>query len=149
MQRPTGVTVLAIVLLVSAAFRFIVSFLDFGIGSWLTTMSASPGSGAPAAPAGATQGNLGFWIGLGGMLVALVMLIAARGLWMLETWGWWLTVACLLVGLTLNMGAAMQGAYTTRTVGLAIFDAVFLAYLFTPQVRTFFTSAPPDTSAPA
>jgi hypothetical protein len=149
-QRPTGISVLAIALLVSAAFRFVVSFIDFGIGSWLTAMAASPGYVVPeAVPAVAAIGNLGFWIGLIGMIVAVIMLIAVRGLWTLATWGWWLTVALLLIGLSLNLISMLQGVLTTRIVVLTVFDAAFLAYLFTPQISSFFTAGSPDASARA
>ena len=150
MKRPTGITVLAIALLVSSVFRFIISFIDFGIGGWLTAMAMSPGYVVPeAVPAVAALGNLGFWIGLIGMIVAVIMLVAVRGLWTLSTWGWWLTVALLLIGLTLNLIPMSHGVFTTRIVVLAIFDAAFLAYLFTPQIRAFFSGAPGDVSAPA
>jgi hypothetical protein len=149
-KRPTGVTVLAIALLVSAVFRFMISFIDFGIGGWLTAMAMSPGYVAPeAVPAVAALGNLGFWIGLIGMMVAAITLIAVRGLWTLSTWGWWLTVALLLIGLTLSLIPMSRGVFTTRIVMLAILDAAFLAYLFTPQIRAFFSGAPGDVSAPA
>ena len=84
-----------------------------------------------------------------GMILAGVMLIAMRGLWTFATWGWWLTVACLLVGLALNVIPMMHGIFTTRISLMAVFDASFLAYLFTPQIRGFFTGGPPDVSAAA
>ena len=78
-----------------------------------------------------------------------VMLIAMRGLWTFATWGWWLTVACLLVGVALNVIPMMHGIFTTRINLMAVFDAAFLAYVFTPQIRSFYTGGPPDVSAAA
>ena len=96
MQRPTGITVLAISILVIATFRFIISFLDMAIGSWLTAMAMSPGYIAPQYRAEVDAiGDLGFWIGLFGMIIAVVMLIAVRGLWSMSGWGWWLALFAL------------------------------------------------------
>ena len=150
MGRPMGVIVLAVALLAGAVFHFIVPFTDFGIGSWLTATSASRESVDPAAaPVVAALGIVATWIGLIGMVLAVAMLIAMRGLWTFATWGWWLTVACLLVGLALNVIPMMHGIFTTRISLMAVFDASFLAYLFTPQIRSFYTGGPPDASAAA
>jgi hypothetical protein len=149
MQRPTGITVLAIAILVSATIRFIISFIDMALGSWLTAMAMSPGYIAPAArPAVDAIGDLGFWIGLFGMIVACVMVIAVRGLWALSKWGWWLGVAVLLVALLLNVIPMLQGTVNLRLVLQTLFDTAFLVYLFTPGVRAAF-AGPHDVSAPA
>ena len=150
MGRPMGVIVLAVALLVGAVFHFIVPFTDFGIGSWLTATSVSRENIDPAgAPVAAALGTLALWIALIGMVLAGVMLIAMRGLWTFATWGWWLTVACLLVGVALNVIPMMSGIFTPRISLMAVFDACFLAYLFTPQIRSFYTGGPPDVSAAA
>ena len=78
MQRPTGITILAIALLTIAAFRFIISFLDMAIGSWLTAMAMSPGyMPIEMRPYADAIGGLDFWIGLFGMAVALVLVVVA------------------------------------------------------------------------
>ena len=82
-------------------------------------------------------------------VLAGAMLVAVRGLWTFATWGWWLTVACLLVGVALNVIPMMHGIFTTRINLMAVFDACFLAYLFTPQIRSFYAGGPPDVSAAA
>jgi len=103
LQRPTGITVLAISILVIAAFRFIISFLDMAIGSWLTAMAMSPGYIAPQYRAEVDAiGDLGFWIGLFGMIVAGVMLIAVRGLWSMSGWGWWMSLFALALASALR-----------------------------------------------
>ena len=43
----------------------------------------------------------------------------------------------------------MHGIFTTRINLMAVFDASFLAYVFTPQIRSFYTGGPPDVSAAA
>src|ERR1044072_8390703 len=100
MGRPMGVIVLAVALLVGATFHFIVPFTDYGIGNWLASTSVSREHVDPAAaPVVAALGVVALWLALIGMILAGVMLLAVRGLWTFAMWGWWLTVACLLVGL--------------------------------------------------
>lgn len=150
LQRPTGITVLAISILVIAAFRFIVSFLDMAIGSWLTAMAMSPGYIAPQYRAEVDAiGDLGFWIGLFGMIVAGVMLIAVRGLWSMSGWGWWMALFALVLGLVLNLIPMFQGTITGRLIAESLFYLVFLVYLFMPHVRAAFSPASADVSAPA
>ena len=150
LQRPTGITVLAISILVIAAFRFIISFLDMAIGSWLTAMAMSPGYIAPQYRAEVDAiGDLGFWIGLFGMIVAGVMLIAVRGLWSMSGWGWWMSLFALALGLILNLIPMFQGTITGRLIAESLFYLVFLVYLFMPHVRAAFSPASADVSAPA
>jgi len=150
LQRPTGITVLATSILVIAAFRFILSFLDMAIGSWLTAMAMSPGYIAPQYRAEVDAiGDLGFWIGLFGMIVAGVMLIAVRGLWSMSGWGWWMTLFALALGLVLNLIPMFQGTITGRLIAESLFYLVFLVYLFMPHVRAAFSPASADVSAPA
>jgi hypothetical protein len=150
MQRPTGITVLAISILVIAVFRFIISFLDMAIGSWLTAMAMSPGYIPPQYRAEVDAiGDLGFWIGLFGMVVAGIMLIAVRGLWSMSKYGWWMALFAVIAQFLLNLVPIFQGTITGRLIAESLFDVVFLVYLLTPHVRAAFTPASADVSAPA
>jgi uncharacterized membrane protein len=150
LQRPTGITVLAIAILVIAIFRFIISFLDMAIGSWLTAMAMSPGYIAPQYRAEVDAiGDLGFWIGLFGMIVAVILLIAVKGLWTMSKWGWWMALFALAIQFLLNLVPMFQGTITGRLIAESLFDVVFLVYLLTPHVREAFRSKPPGVSAPA
>ena len=150
MQRPTGITVLAICILVSATIRFIISFLDMALGSWLSAMAVSPGYMPPAvAPFVDSIGDLGFWIGLFGMIIAVIMLIAVKGLWTVSKWGWWMASLVLLVALVLNVIPMLQGTVNLRLIVQSLFDLAFLIYLMMPSVRALFMARPGDVSAPA
>ena len=150
MQRPTGITVLAIAILVIAVFRFIISFLDMALGSWMSAMANSPGYILPQYRAEVdAMGDLGFWIGLFGMVVAGIMLIAVRGLWTMSKSGWWLSLIALGLGLILNLIPMFQGTITGRLIVESLFDVVFLGYLLTPHVRAAFSPDASNVSAPA
>jgi hypothetical protein len=150
LQRPTGITVLAIAILVIAIFRFIISFLDMAIGSWLSAMANSPGYIPPQYRYQVDAiGDLGFWIGLVGMVVAGIMLIAVKGLWTMAGWGWWMALITLVIALLLNLVPMFQGTFTGRLIVETLFYLVFLVYLLVPHVRAAFSPASPDVSAPA
>jgi hypothetical protein len=142
--------VLAIAILVIAVFRFIISFLDMAIGSWLTAMAMSPGYIAPQYRAEVDAiGDLGFWIGLVGMIVAGIMLIAVKGLWTMSGWGWWLALFALAIGFLFNLIPMFQGVITARLIVESLFYVGFLIYLLTPHVRAAFRGTSTDVSAPA
>ena len=150
MQRPTGITVLAIAILVIAVFRFIISFLDMALGSWMSAMANSPGYILPEYRAEVDAiGDLGFWIGLFGMVVAGIMLIAVRGLWTMSKSGWWLALIALGLALVLNLIPMFKGTVTGRLITESLFDLVFIGYLLTPHVRAAFSPSSSDVSAPA
>jgi hypothetical protein len=150
MQRPTGISVLAIAILINAVLRFIISFLDMAIGSSLSAMAVSPGYIPPQYKAAADAiGDLGFWIGLFGMATAVLLMIAVRGLWTVSRWGWWLSLIVLAIALILNIIPLAQGVVTMRLALQTIVDVAFIVYLLRPHVRALFRGPATDVSAPA
>lgn len=150
MQRPTGISVLAILILISAGLRFVISFFDMAMGSYLTSMAVSPGYIPPQYKAAVDAlGDLGFWIGLFGMVTAVIMMIAVRGIWTLSKWGWWLGLVVLLIALTLNVIPMLQGTVNPRLIVQSLLDIAFLIYLVTPGARAAFRRPSSDVSAPA
>ena len=149
-QRPKGITILAIAILISAGVRFAISFFDMAIGSYLSAAAASPGyMPMQLKPVADAIGDLGFWIGLFGMVVAGIMLIAVRGLWSMSKYGWWMALFAVVAQFLLNLVPIFQGTITGRLIAESLFDVVFLVYLLTPHVRAAFTPASADVSAPA
>jgi uncharacterized membrane protein (DUF2068 family) len=139
-QRPTVITVLAILAFITGGFHFLMSFLAMAIGSQLTAMAASVGYVPPALkPAYASMGNLGFWIGLIGMAAALFTLFAGAGLWTLKRWGWWLALIGVGINLVTHLVAAIQGAITPASIVGALLNIAVIIYLFRPPVRQAFS----------
>src|SRR5215217_3537402 len=87
MQRPPGITVLAILYLVSGGLNLATSCFSMMAGSWL--MSARLGY-VPLllAPGAAYRGEQAFWLGLIGAGASLFKLVAAAGLFTLQPWAW-------------------------------------------------------------
>lgn len=143
MQWPTGVTILALLAFVSGALHFLAAFLAFGAGSFISAGAISGYFVPAAAPFANAFGNLGFSIGLVGMIAATITLIAAGGLWVhSRTWGFLLATVILAVDLVL--AALLGGAATALTILGALFAIVALIYLWRPQVKHAFASYPID-----
>ena len=84
----------------SGALHFLAAFLAFSAGSVISAQAKSGYFVPMATPFVDAFGNLGFSIGLIGMLLALITLIAAGGLWVLSrTWGFWLATVILVLDL--------------------------------------------------
>lgn len=145
MERPTGITLLAIVGFVSGSLHFLGSFLAFVSGSWLSAAAVSPGYFSPqSAPYVDAFGNLGFWIGLVGMAAAVVTLAAAAGLWTLMRWGYWLAIVSLCVNLVLDVAQALGGNLNISSLLGGCLAVVALGYLARPHTRHAFAGFPLD-----
>jgi hypothetical protein len=148
MQRPTGVTILALIAFVSGALHFLGAFLAFSAGS-VASAQAMSGYFVPiATPFVNAFGNLGFSIGLIGMILATITLVAAGGLWVLSrTWGFWLASVILVLDLIGDIAALLGGAVSVFTIVGALFAIIALIYLWQPRVRQAFAGYPIDAPA--
>ncbi len=144
MQRPTGITLLAIVAFITGGLHFIGAFLAFASGSWLSAEAKSGYFLPAAAPAVNAIGNVGFWIGLIGMIAALVTLAAAAGLWVLSKFGYWLTIVALVVNLLLDVVDWIAGYASAATLLGAVVAIVLLVYMSRPAIRQAFAGFPVD-----
>ena len=148
MQRPTGVTILALLAFVSGGLHFLGAFLAFSAGSVMSAQAKSGYFVPIATPFVNAFGNLGFSIGLIGMLLALITLIAAGGLWVLSrTWGFWLGTIILALSLIDDLVGLLGGGATWFTLLGALFAIVALIYLWQPRIRAVFAGYPIDAPA--
>ena len=144
MQRPTGITILAIL-------SFIISFLLFCVplSLWLFHV-------ARAARGGTAPGNHGFsHMGLAGdlaigtflvvfLVFAVLYLVNGIGLLRLRNWARWLTVILLCIDILHVLRRALFSLRVIRFSGAAVHLIVLalciwaIAYLFQPDVKKAF-----------
>ena len=145
MRRPTGITILTILYVVSGGLSLTTSCFAMAGGAWLTARTASPGSGLLVlAPAAAFHGERTFWLGLLGTGAALFKLVAVAGLWTLQPWGWWLALVGGTLKLMTHLVAALRHANTPAGIVGALVNGAVLVYLFTPHVRRALSGVPVD-----
>jgi uncharacterized membrane protein (DUF2068 family) len=140
MQRPTGVTVLALLAFIGAGILVLGALGMFWGGAMMSGMMARPGSGVWMAGAGAMMGImfLGF---------AALELIVGLGLWKLQNWA--RIMAIVLAGLGL-LGSVFSifspfahmhfffFAFLIRRLIVAAIEVWILVYLFKPHVKQAF-----------
>lgn len=128
MQRPTGVTILAILAFIAACFML--------LGGLLLTVAGTV-IGAMANPLFAALGAFGgILIIILGALYALV----GYGLWTLKSWAWILTVVLAGLGFAFNLLQLLAGDIAGGLVGFIV-NGVVLWYMMQPQVKTAFGRA--------
>ena len=146
MRRPTGITILTILYLVSGGLSLTTSCFSMAGGAWLTAQTARSGSVLTVlAPAAAFRGESAFWLGLLGTGAALFKLVAAAGLWTLQPWGWRLALVGGTLKLMTHLVAVRRNAITPAGIVGALVNIAVLVYLFTPHVRQALSGAPVDT----
>lgn len=134
-QRPTGITLLAVIYILLAVVSVIWSLLIFGVGglSWLT------GALFSAEDLRAFGGG-NTWSGIIGVISAMVQLIVAFGLLGMRRWAWLLAVLGALLTFVQGLIGMFGGGlfvFCCGAFGLLIPGGI-LFYLMRPHVRAAF-----------
>jgi hypothetical protein len=135
MQRPTGVTIIAVLSAIGGVFGLLASLALLGFG------------GAIAGATGLSGGML-LVAGLIVLAYSILSLVLAYGFWTLQSWAWPLGVGVEVLGI---VQAVLQFMNDTRqivslVISLAI-AGVILWYLFQPHVKAAFGR--PETPTPS
>jgi len=137
MERPTGVTVLAILAFVAAGCLVLTGFLLFAGGAMMSRMAVRPGVGMMA--------------GVGGVIfaviclgVAALYLMVGLGFLKLQNWARILAIVMAALGLIVT-GFAILGPlvhfhpiFLLWRAAILGFDVWVLVYLFQPHVKKAF-----------
>jgi hypothetical protein len=147
MERPAGITVLAILHFLGGIFNLAISCFTMAAGRWLTSEAEDTGDVPPMlAPVVALRGNFTFWLGLFGAGASLFRLVAGAGLWTLQPWGWRLALISAALKLAAHLLAAFRGAVTPGRVVDSLVDVAVLVYLSLPHVRHALVPVESDTA---
>ena len=135
MERPTGITVLAIVYFILGFLSLLWSGFVFGLGGLGTLFAGLFGAEAMAAASTA-----GAWSGFLGILAAIVQFAVGIGLLKMKKWAW--ILALIGVALTVIQGIAgmFSGGPFAIMCGLLglLLPVAILIYLLTSKVREAF-----------
>jgi uncharacterized membrane protein (DUF2068 family) len=135
MQRPTGVTILAILAAIGGILLLCPSLAAIGLGGLVGGVVGSQFGVA----AGAATGGLVAILGVVALVLAVLELAFAYGAWGLKPWAWTLGVAAEIISivLTLIRLVSFRGSLGGEIINLAI-AAIILYYLMTPEVKRAF-----------
>ena len=109
-RRPFGISVIAIILFIQAVFEIIV-----GIFSFLGHLVTSP-----------ITGLLVGWIPL---VMGILLLILARGLWALRPWAYWVTLVLEIVNIVLHFLGYQQGHSLFAVISGGFISIIVVIYL--------------------
>jgi hypothetical protein len=135
-KRPTGVTIIAILNIISGIIMLMGGIALIAIGSVLPgAFEEGMGpdmSGIPAEMVGA------FGVAMGGIILAVAILsfVVAYGLWSGKGWAWTLTVVLSVISIALN-AISIPGGNFSGIISIII-SAVILYYLYRPHVKAYF-----------
>ncbi len=128
MQRPTGITILAVL----AAIGGVLAILG---GLALLTVGA-------AISAAYALGGVVAFIGLFALVIGILDLIVAYGFWGLKPWAWTLGVGLQVAGIVLNVIQYVNNsANLSGTIISIVIAAAILYYLYQPTVKAAFGRA--------
>ena len=125
MSRPIGVTIVAVVLMVTGVFTLLLGLEGAGVTNFgLAALAPNGGLYAPTV-----------------ILSGILSLIAAFGLFTLKSWAWYLAVIVLVFRVVADAFGFFMGLMssnpTVTFANLAI-TAILLWYFFQPQVKSAF-----------
>jgi hypothetical protein len=153
MNRPTGVTVIAILCFIGTGLLVIFGILAFLGGAFIGALIGSnaqvQGTGAAGAGLGAMIGAV---IGVMFLVLAALQLTCGIGLWKLKEWGRMLTIVLSAIGAVLAFFNLLHIHPVTMVfvlVRIAI-SALIIWYLSQPNVKSAFLQPqlPPQPYVP-
>ncbi len=131
-NRPTGVTILAILAFIGGALQL------------ATGVAAIVGGGLVGGIIGGTEGAaVGGLVAISGLfllVLGIVALLAGFGLWQLAGWAWLLTIAWAVLGL-ISAALTLLGGDIGGAIISAIIPAIVIWYLYRPDIKAAFGRA--------
>lgn len=115
-ERPTGVTIISLLIIVGGALGI--------IGGLLAVLSSDD-----SALAG---------VGIGTLIVAVAQLVVGIGLWTLQKWAWTLAILVLGIRIVVDLVAVFLGGNLLTVIVSLVINGVLLWYLFRPNVQRAF-----------
>lgn len=134
-ERPTGVTILAVIYILLGLLSLVWSLLVFGVGAVTGLTGAIVGAENMA-----SFGSANFWGGIIGVAGAMLDFIIAYGLLNLRPWGWMLALIGLAITVITGVMGLMSGGFFAICCGLLglLVPAGILYYLLRPDLRRAF-----------
>jgi len=134
--RPLGVTIIAVLLIIAGIAEILIGVLTFAGVFSVAHVIAVHGHHVTASVLDTLGGILA---GIS-ILIGIVTLIFAWGLWTLKTWAFWLVVALEVFSLVRHLFEFTRPDHSTTAIvlGLVLPVVILLYFLVDPNVRAAF-----------
>jgi hypothetical protein len=130
MNRPTGVTILAALVIIGGALGLCGACFLLGFGSIAGPIGALFGTGQLGASA--------FLSGISWSIGAVILLAAGFGMLSLQQWAWWLGLIGAIWSLASSIWGLTQGGSWCLALPALILPVIVAIYLLQPRVRQAF-----------
>jgi uncharacterized membrane protein (DUF2068 family) len=135
-QRPTGVTILAVLQLIGGVINVLFGISSLFFGGLIVVSKAVETAGSPI-----NMGPIILAAGVLAVISGLLGLFAGYGLFTLKSWGWILALIFSVLNIVYNGLKIFQGANIPGTfVGIAI-SGLIIYYLNRPNIKRAFGRA--------
>ncbi len=136
-QRPTGITILAILAFIGGIFGICAGLSGIVGGSFLGGLAASAGASNATA-----LGGMVVVYSIIALILAVADLVFGFGAWTLKPWAWMLGMVLFGLNIVFNLVAVIAGWSAISGVIISIVIAgVIIYYLLTPDVKKAFGRA--------
>ena len=139
MERPTGVTILAVLGFILAGLMLLAACIMFAVGA-----AGIAGMTRGGTVGGGMLATLGAFAGVFCLVFAVLYILSAVGLLKLRGWGRLLTIVLVAISLLFGIRGVVMGVahgfgspVVSQIIVIAI-DAWILVYLFKPNVKQAF-----------
>lgn len=135
-QRPTSVTILAVLALIGGVFALLAACALIAGGAFVGAAGAASGvAGAGLAGGGAVI------LGILFLLVGAGELGFGIGAWTRQPWAWTAGVASQAGVIVINLLQIVFGGFGIGSIISILIAAAIIYYLFTPEIKTYFGRA--------
>ena len=154
-NRPIGITIIAILAIISGILLLISGLTLLGSGALLsfTTTTAAPNNSDDLQSVGAFFGMILLVTGIAIIIIGVGYLVVSYGLLKGKGWAWKITIVLTILSIAVqiisgitnsiltasitNDGSAVATGLMGQIIGIAI-NLVILYYLYRPHVKAFF-----------
>ena len=127
-QRPTGITILAVLAFIGGVLAILGGLSLVFLGSAVGTVTNEGGIG-----------TLGILFGAIGVVEGGVYILVAFGFWKAIPWGWPLGIAMALISIGVAIAQVVLGYASIFSAGISIvIGVIILYYLNQPNVKRYF-----------
>lgn len=131
MNRPTGVTILAILQFIGAIFTILGSLFALIGGGIVTTLGIGGSS-----PEAAAAGGVIMFFSVFMLVLGIISIVLAIGLWQMKEWAWIATLVLQGITIAIQILQLVLGK-APNFLSLA-FAVVIVIYLMRPEVKQAF-----------
>jgi hypothetical protein len=148
MGRPTGVTIIAVLMVIAGVVMIIAGISALAVAPFLPM--AIPSQDLPTGLSASMLGGMA--VGSGAVMLALGIagLVISYGLFKGRGWAWTAAVVLSIIGVVMSVVAIVTGNF--GSIVSLIINGVILYYLYRPHVKAYFgkaVSAPTSDTAAA